>query len=333
MDVISVYSAGIKNVVASLGTAFTEEQAKLLTRYTRRIYFCYDSDEAGQKATIRALPIILKTGAEVKVIIIPDGKDPDEYIRKHGVEAFKELISKAVSMFDYRLNYVLSHNEHTSSEGKLNALRQLLPILNSIKDLARKSEYSKQIARALIISEDVVNAELRNNLKEEYLYNQEIKSSKKDRINAQLDAGRKILRMAWLETDTFLYINSILPIEVFDPVHQEIISYLKKCMDNQQTPNDLTATEVLSDEAVSELSKILVENENETPSDAMRSFKDSVKSMQLRTLRIKRDKIAEEIKEIETVNVNYKDDPVYIRKFDEYDKINKDMDRLKLKIV
>ena len=336
MDVISVYSAGIKNVVASLGTAFTEEQSKLLTRYTRKIYFCYDSDEAGQKATIRALPIILKTGAEVKVIIIPDGKDPDEYIRKHGVEAFRELISKASSMFDYRLNYVLSHNEHTSSEGKLNALRQLLPILNSIEDLPRKSEYIKQIARILFISEDVVNAELKNNLRGEYLYHQEIKSSKpskKVRNNAQLDAGRKILRMAWLETDTFLYITSILPTEVFDPVHQEIMSYLKKCMDNQQIPNDLTAAEELSDEAVSELSKFLIENENETPSDTMRGFKDSVKVMKLRALQTKRDKVAEKIKEIETANPKYTDDPEYNKKFDEYVKINKDMDRLKLKIV
>ena len=333
MDVISVYSAGIKNVVASLGTAFTEEQAKLLTRYTRKIYFCYDSDEAGQKATIRALPIILKTGADVKVIIIPDEKDPDEYIKKHGVEAFRELISKALSIFDYRLNYVLSHNEHTSSEGKINVLRQLMPILNSVKDSARKSEYIKQIARMLVMSEDVVIAELNNNLRREPPLNQEIKTNKQVKNNAQVDAGRKILRMAWLESDTFLYINSILPSDVFDPVHQEIMIYLKKCMDNQKIPNDLTAAEELSDEAVSELSKILVENVNESPAEAMRSFKDSVRSMQLRTLRIKGDRLAEEIKEIETTNPKYTEDPEHTKKMDEYLKIKKNMDKLKLKIV
>ena len=331
MDVISVYSAGIKNVVASLGTAFTEEQAKLLTRYTRKIYFCYDSDEAGQKATIRALPIILKTGAEVRVIIIPDGKDPDEYIKKHGVESFKELISKALSIFNYRLNYVLSHNEHTSSEGKINVLRQLMPILNSVKDLARKSEYIKQIARMLVMSEDVVNAELNNNLRRENI--QETKILKQVKNNAQVDAGRKILRMAWLETDTFLYIKSILPAEVFDPVHQEIMIYLKKCMDNQKIPNDLTAAEELSDEAVSELSKILVGNVNESPADSMRSFKDSVRSMQLRALRIKGDRLAEEIKEIETTNPKYIENPDHTKKMDEYLKIKKDMDKLKLKLV
>ena len=333
MDVISVYSAGIKNVVASLGTAFTEEQAKLLTRYTRKIYFCYDSDEAGQKATIRALPIILKTGADVKVIIIPDEKDPDEYIKKHGVEAFRELISKALSIFDYRLNYVLSHNEHTSSEGKINVLRQLMPFLNSVKDSAKKSEYTKQIARMLVMSEDVVNSELKNISRRETHHNQEVKTNKRVKNNAQVDAGRKILRMAWLETDTFLYINSILPADIFNPVHQEIMAYLKKCMDNQQTPNDLTAAEELSDEAVSELSKILVENVNESPAEAMRSFKDSVRSMQLRSLRTKGDRLAEEIKEIETTNPNYTEDLEHTKKMDEYLKIKKNMDRLKLKIV
>ena len=333
MDVISVYSAGIKNVVASLGTAFTEEQAKLLTRYTRKIYFCYDSDEAGQKATIRALPIILKTGAEVKVIIIPDGKDPDEYIRNHGVESFRELIDKSLSIFDYRLDYVLSHNEHMSSDGKINVLRQLMPILNSVEDMTRKKEYIKQISRVLVISEDVVNAELKNNSRRENSHIQEVNISKKIRNSAQLDAGRKILRMAWLETDTFLYINSILPAEVFDPVHREIMSYLKKCMDKQLIPNDLTAAEELSEEAVSELSKILVENENELPSDAMRGFKDSVKLMKLRALRIKSDKIEEEIKKIESSDSEYTENPFYIEKWNEYIKIKQNMDKLKLKFV
>ena len=231
------------------------------------------------------------------------------------------------------MNYVLSHNEHTSSEGKINVLRQLVPFLNGVKDSARKSEYIKQIARILVMNEDVVIAELNDNSKSGNPYIQEVKANKRIRNNAQVDAGRKILRMAWLETDTFLYVNSILPAEIFDPIHQEIIVYLKKCMDNQKRPNDLTAVEELSDEAVSELSKILVENVNESPAEAMRSFKDSVKSMKMRALRIKRDKIAAEIKEIETVNNKYTDDPDYTVKFDEYVKINKEIDKLKLKNV
>ena len=327
MDAISVYSAGIKNVVASLGTAFTEEQAKLLTRYTRKIYFCYDNDEAGQKATIRALPIMLNTGADVKVITIPDGKDPDEYIRKHGVEAFRELILKATSIFDYRLNYVLTHSERNSSEGRLNALRQILPILGSIRDSVRKSEYTKQVSRILLINEDVVLNELEKYNNKE-LYNHKNGTNHKIRNNAQLDAGRKILRTIWSETDTFLFVDSVLPRNVFDPVHQEIMAYLEKCIKNQKTPNDLSAAEELSDEALAEISKFLIEKNNE--SETTRAFEDSLKSMRLRVLRMEYNKITVELKEIETGDPGYTENPDYIKKFDEYLQVKKKMDELKL---
>ena len=109
MDAISVFGAGVKNVVASLGTAFTVDHCQKLLRYASDIYFCYDSDEAGQKATIRALSIVRDTGAIVKVIVVPDGKDPDEYIRKHGAEAFQQLVKQALPLVEYRLRYVLKH--------------------------------------------------------------------------------------------------------------------------------------------------------------------------------------------------------------------------------
>ena len=88
MDAISLFSAGIKNVVATLGTAFTPEHAKLILRYARKIIFCYDSDEAGQRATVRALPIVQQAGADVFVIKIPDGKDPDEFLISNPPEKF-----------------------------------------------------------------------------------------------------------------------------------------------------------------------------------------------------------------------------------------------------
>ena len=126
MDAISVFSAGVKNVVASLGTAFTAEHCKLLLRYAPAIYFCYDSDNAGQKATIRALSIVQGTGATVRVIVVPDGKDPDEYIRKHGAEAFQQLVKKALPLVEYRLQYVLKNFDHDSLEGKVKALHAML---------------------------------------------------------------------------------------------------------------------------------------------------------------------------------------------------------------
>lgn len=337
MDVISVYSAGIKNIVASLGTAFSEEHAKLLLKYTRKILFCYDSDEAGQKATIRALSIVLNAGAEVKVIIIPDGKDPDEYIRKHGIEEFKTLIEKAMSIVEYRVRYVLSHVEHTTLEGKINALKQILPILLSIQDLAMRNEYRKRIAAALVIEDDVINAEMKklsnnpdipppeNTMKSISEFRQRDFENK-----ALLIAGRIILKMAWFETDTLLYATSLVPKEAFLEIHQEIIDYLKECINQERHPDDITAVEELSEEAMAEVSKILLEDEVTSEEEKIQAYKESLHTMKLKWAKTRYAKITEEINDILTGDSDFTDNPEYIEKMKESLKIKREMDVLKL---
>ena len=329
MDVISVFSAGIKNVVASLGTAFTNEQAKLLTKYTRKVIFCYDSDEAGQNATMRALPIVMNEGIDAKVITIPDGKDPDEYIRKHGAAAFRNLISKAVSTIDYRLNYVLSHNEYSSLEGKISALHKMLPALKYIKDLTRQSEYCKRIASVLLINEDVVSAELNKFKPDSNINKPAIRKDIVAEDNKILAAGRIILKMAWIATDTILYTSAAIPKEAFAPVHQEIIEYLQKCMKEQRSPDDLSASEELSEQAAAEVSKILLENGNNSDKEAMKGYSDSIDVLKLNLLRVRYNKLMAEIKEIST-GTDYTKKPDYIEKLKLSQKIKKEMDKLKL---
>lgn len=102
-DVIGMYLAGVENVVASLGTALTEEQARLLTRYVSSVYIAYDGDSAGQNATLRGLDILQKEGLDVRVIVFPDNMDPDEYCRKYGKEGIDNLIDKAISLNSFKL--------------------------------------------------------------------------------------------------------------------------------------------------------------------------------------------------------------------------------------
>ena len=92
MDAISVYNAGFRNVVASMGTSLTVEQARMLKRYADTVLISYDGDGAGQKATIRGLEILKKEGLEVKVVSLPDGLDPDDVIKKFGAEAYEQLL-------------------------------------------------------------------------------------------------------------------------------------------------------------------------------------------------------------------------------------------------
>ena len=104
MDVISLHQFGIKNVVASLGTAFTQQQAKLLKKYVNEIIIAYDSDTAGQSATLKGLSILQKEGCQVKVLTLPKGMDPDDFIRKEGIEAFNNLLNKSYSLIEYKIH-------------------------------------------------------------------------------------------------------------------------------------------------------------------------------------------------------------------------------------
>ena len=104
MDVISLYQHGVRNVGASLGTALTENQARLLKRYTKKVVLSYDADAAGRNAALRGIDILSGEGIKVKVLHVTDGKDPDEFIKKNGKEAFIKLIDGALPMIDYKLN-------------------------------------------------------------------------------------------------------------------------------------------------------------------------------------------------------------------------------------
>ena len=103
MDAIALHQYEVQNAVASLGTAFTENQAKLLKRFSNEIIISYDSDLAGQAATLKGLSILEKEGCVVKVLSLPSGKDPDEYIRKEGIDAFRDRIKKSVSLIEYQI--------------------------------------------------------------------------------------------------------------------------------------------------------------------------------------------------------------------------------------
>lgn len=138
MDVISLHQAGFTNVVAALGTAFTDEQAKLISRYTKEIVLIMDADEAGQKAVRKAGEILKNTGLEVRVVNIPDGKDPDEYIKKHGAARFDALINGAVSEIEYKLSNLAKTIDVLSDSGKLQYLSKAAEIIaQSNDDIAR----------------------------------------------------------------------------------------------------------------------------------------------------------------------------------------------------
>jgi DNA primase len=160
MDAIAVARAGISNVVASCGTSLTEPQVKLLNRFTRRIIVNYDPDTAGQAATERSLTLLLEQGAEVKVLALPGGKDPDSFIRSEGSAAYTKLLKEAPPYVDYLIARARKMDMSTA-EGKLRAVNFLLPYVQRIPDRILRSEWATRIAQQLRIEEPVLRESMR----------------------------------------------------------------------------------------------------------------------------------------------------------------------------
>ncbi|MBS7298406.1 MAG: DNA primase [Eubacteriales bacterium] len=159
MDVISVYQAGITNVVATLGTALTENQAKLLMKYCREILICYDSDDAGQTATRRAIDIINSVGGKARVIEMQGAKDPDEYIKLNGVVMFRNLVDNAPSSSDYLVKSARRNYNLDTEDGKIGYVSAAVDSLKGVQDDIEVDAYIKRISKESGISVDAIYAE------------------------------------------------------------------------------------------------------------------------------------------------------------------------------
>lgn len=155
MDCISLSQAGVKNVVASLGTALTKIQARLLRRSSEEVYISYDADNAGQAATVRGLDILRAEGVDVKVIQIPEGKDPDDYIRKEGLDKYLVLVKKALPLIDYKIEKAKVGLNIREDAGRIAYAKRVVGILNEL-DPIEKDVYVQKVSEDTGISENAL---------------------------------------------------------------------------------------------------------------------------------------------------------------------------------
>lgn len=168
LDVIAAHQAGISNVVASLGTAMTRDHAQLLMRLTKDVILAYDADPAGQKAALRGLDILQEAGCRVKVLTIPEGKDPDEFIRLQGADQFRQIIAtQAQSLIVYKMNKVKENHNLQTTGGKLNVLAEVMPNLVRVRNEVELEEYLHVIGTELNLSWETIQGELRRFRQEE----------------------------------------------------------------------------------------------------------------------------------------------------------------------
>jgi DNA primase len=160
MDLISLFQNGIKNVVAVSGTALTEDQVILLSRFSKNIVLLFDADIAGVKASMRSIEILLRKDFEIKIASLPKGEDPDSYVNQFGKEKFDELIKQAVSFHEYQTSLYEAEGYFTDSSRSAEAVRNLVKSLSFINDAIKRNFYIKNIAKKYGLRETILESEL-----------------------------------------------------------------------------------------------------------------------------------------------------------------------------
>ena len=202
MDVIALNQAGFTNAVATLGTALTNEQAVLMKRYADEVIICYDADGAGQKATARAIDILRNAGLPIKILTVPSGKDPDEFIRskgENGPAAFKLLIEKCGNDIEYRLMKLKENYNLNTTDGKVAFLNEAVKIVATIESPIERDVFASKLCTELEIDKNafleqiskVKRRDRRENIKKETRQIQAELNGQSDKINRALQKAEK----------------------------------------------------------------------------------------------------------------------------------------------
>ena len=218
MDVIALGSVGIKNVVAGMGTALTDGQAREIARLVPLVYVCYDGDSAGRKATIKNVEILMKAGVEVKVVSLDDGCDPDDTIKKEGYEGFMARVKAALPIIEYKLKLCADAYNLDSVDGRTKYVRAALKVLGEVNSIAEREVYLGVVSRLSGVSVDTLTRDLGKAPAREVEVTEIVAPLKEDKT---VKAGRFILNKI-LTHASFSDIGFLKKEWFTHPLHQSI---------------------------------------------------------------------------------------------------------------
>ncbi|GAB6100277.1 DNA primase [Halanaerocella petrolearia] len=314
-DVITAYQYGIRNVVASLGTSLTKEQAKLLHRYAEKVYIAYDADTAGAKATLRGLDILKQEGLAVEVVKLPANQDPDGFIKEEGSQVFERLIDQAQPLVQFKIDSVLDNMNFEVIDDKVAAVKKILPILVQIPDDIERDEYSKIVAEKLNINLQVLKREINKYKKHKVKRNQDRKHKNRYNINNDLkeelsdsqksgyDSTIKGLIKIVINNPEFIpNLEEKLSLDEFvNDKYRQIISLIcNYSADYNKFNVDDLLDKIDDQEAENLLLKLSVQNVVNGNVDKM--FLDYISKVKEHQLRMKIKNLDDEIKQAETQN-------------------------------
>ncbi|MCD6583312.1 MAG: DNA primase [Candidatus Omnitrophica bacterium] len=297
-DMITLYREGIKNIVASLGTALTLEQINLLKRYTKNIVLIFDSDKAGQLATLRALDLLLENGLKIEIVKMPQGFDPDSFVRKKGKEKFQELLQEKLDFFDYKIKILKDTYDLDSIDGKSTVAEEMLRTINRIHREIEKYEYIKKLASLLSVREEVLLLEL-NRMKEPAYQKSPLSVKKKMEKSPMPITEKLLIQFILASKKAAKVIKRNLDVECFShPLARKIISLLFDNFIGNESLSVNTLLGMIEDkEVTSFISQLLLEDK---VSLTKKLLKDCILKLRQRRIKILKEELRKKIKEAES---------------------------------
>ena len=300
VDVVALHQAGFDCAVASLGTSLTPDQARLMSRYTENIVIAYDSDGAGKKATERAIGILDKVGLNVKVLRMSGAKDPDEFIKAKGADAFRTLLERSENHIEYRLLTVLGKYDIETDEGRLGYLSEATSLLSELENAIEREIYSARVAETAKISVEAVKSEVRK----AYARRQAARRKQKERENMRpaISAQPKEKSLRYENISSATAEEGVIRLLMLDPTLASLTGELKtedfsspflaklyemiqeRCVDGRSMSLAILTSELPPEEA-SHLTEIMQKPENMQESEkAMSDYIEKIKTEKLKKI-------------------------------------------------
>ena len=286
MDVISMHQAGIDTAVCACGTALTPDQIKLISQYADEVILSYDSDEAGQKATLRSLELFRNSPVRVGVLQIPGAKDPDEYIKKYGADRFKALLDGVGNALDFRLGRLRSQYDLKQDAQRLEYVKEAVEMLAQRSNPTEQEVYAGRLAEETNISKTAIMAQLADAVKKAGSRRRReqdrarLQEGEMNQIKVPYSAGRGALGMASAEQRLLAamlrepgYIDKVSaqlrPEQFLQPQQKELYEAMLRCREQGVEVSLATLRAFVSEEALNELSRLAAQysDVNCTPED------------------------------------------------------------------
>ena len=336
MDVISLYAKGINYSIASLGTALTDRQCKLIKRYGEEVYICYDSDLAGINAALRAIDLLLKIDVQPRIISLPKGMDPDDFINNKGLIEFEKQFNNSLHYIDFQINIIRDKYNLEKLEEKVNFTKEIAQLIRALKSPIEQDAYIDKISSKTGISKEAIEKEIRGryykkgNQNKGKIIKEKIKPVQAILPTAQMKAEMYIIRLSIIDRDYYEIINERLKPNNFECIEcRKIYEIIAKAYENEEKIDEkvlFVKTLEIPNLDKKTIESIFNNTLNYQPTNINKILDDLINTILIGNLLNQRKELIVKIEELEKIKRNKDEESLLLKLCLELTALNKEID-------